>query len=82
MSLEGSESEIDLVNKLFPNVDKWGALEWFDRLAMAVREQDKAVAAGDEISFDTYRMIAASSAMRLVRDYEEVVRTALKGSEP
>jgi len=69
------------------NVDRWGAAEWFDRLAKAIREQDKAVRAmyqstGDdkdahEIMFETYRNIASSSAMQLVRDYEEQVRDAL-----
>ncbi|TCR01095.1 hypothetical protein [Neorhizobium sp. JUb45] len=59
------------------NVDKWGAAEWFDRLANAIREQDKAVVAKDQISVETFRMIAASSAMTLVRDHEEAVRSAL-----
>jgi hypothetical protein len=69
------------------NVDRWGAAEWFDRLAKAIREQDKAVRAmyqltGDdkdahEITFETYRNIASSSAMHLIRDYEEQVRAAL-----
>ena len=59
------------------NVDKWGALEWFDRLAKAIREQDKAVLAKDETGFDIYRMIAASSAMTLVREHEATVRAAL-----
>ena len=60
------------------NVDCWGAAEWFDRLANAIREQDKAVLVKDDINFDTYKMIAASSAMRLVRDYEDVVCQALR----
>lgn len=69
------------------NVDRWGASEWFDRLASAIREQDKAVMAmhsadGDEkfiheVAFETYRNIAASSAMHLVRDFETEVRRAL-----
>lgn len=69
------------------NVDKWGAAEWFDRLASAIRAQDKAVQdkfqAGDEdeciheARFETFRSIAASSAMTLVRGYEDVVRAAL-----
>lgn len=62
------------------NVDSWGASEWFDRLAKAIREQDKAVVAGDDISFETFRMIAASSAMALVRDHEQAVRAALTNS--
>jgi len=59
------------------NVDGWGAAEWFDRLAKAIREQDKAVVAGDMLTMETYRNIAASSAMRLVRDYEQQVRASL-----
>jgi len=59
------------------NVDKWGAAEWFNRLANAIREQDEAVIAKDEISFETYRMIAASSVMTLVREHEATVRDAL-----
>jgi hypothetical protein len=59
------------------NVDQCGAAEWFDHLVKAVREHDKAVVAKDEPSAETYRMIASSSAMRLVRDYEPVVRAAL-----
>jgi hypothetical protein len=59
------------------NVDAWGALEWFDRLAKAVRQQDAAVVAGNMLEFDTCRNVAASSAMRLVRDYEHEVCAAL-----
>ena len=69
------------------NVDRWGAAEWFDRLAKAIRAQDEAcglmhrAAKEDkwayEASLETYRNIAASSAMRLVRDYEQQVRAAL-----
>jgi len=63
------------------SVDKWGASEWFDRLAKAIRAQDKAVLAKDEIRLETCRMIAASSAMRLVRDHEQTVRAALAAQE-
>lgn len=59
------------------NVDRWGAAEWFDRLAKAIREQDNAVRAKDDISFEIFRSIAASSAMTLVREFEEQVRSAL-----
>jgi len=59
------------------NVDRWGASEWFNRLAVAVRDQDKAVLAGDEVAMEICRNVAASSAMRLVRDYEPQVRAAL-----
>ena len=61
----------------FTNVDAWGAAEWFDRMAKAIREHDTAVLAGDDEATETYRMIAASSAMRLVREYEHYVRAAL-----
>jgi hypothetical protein len=60
------------------NVDAWGALEWFDRLAKAVRQQNSAVVAGNLLEMETCRNIAASSAMRLVRDYEREVRAALQ----
>jgi hypothetical protein len=59
------------------NVDAWGAAEWFDRLAKAIREQDKAVGDEDFIRMETFKMIAASSAMALVRDHEQAVRSAL-----
>ena len=59
------------------NVDRWGAAEWFDRLAKAIGAQNKAVVDGDDVGFETYRMIASSSAMRLVSDYEAEVRRAL-----
>lgn len=59
------------------NVDQWGAAEWFNRLAKAIREQDKAVVTDNDIAVATYRMIAASSAMTLVRDHEADVRAAL-----
>lgn len=62
------------------NVDAWGAAEWFDRLAKAVRAQDAAVVAGDMMAMETYRNIASSSAMTLVRDYEQQVRAALSPS--
>ncbi|MBD9540151.1 zinc ribbon domain-containing protein [Ensifer sp. ENS04] len=73
-------SKVDAVNPMqffSENVDRWGAAEWFDRLAMAIREQDKACIAKDDIGFETYRMIAASSAMTLVRDHEATVRASL-----
>lgn len=59
------------------NVDAWGALEWFNRLAKAIREQDVAVCAGDQVAMEICRNVAASSAMCLVRDYEQQVRAAL-----
>ena len=59
------------------NVDAWGAAEWFDRLAKAIRQQDEAVVAKNDLLFETCRNVAASSAMRLVRDYEQQVRDAL-----
>jgi len=65
------------MNFFSENVDAWGALEWFNRLASAVRQQDAAVLAGDEMAMETCRNVASSSAMRLVRDYEQQVRAAL-----
>jgi len=69
------------------NVDRWGAAEWFDRLAKAIRAQDEAVLAMHRASdddecihearFETFKSIAASSAMTLVRDFEADVRAAL-----
>ncbi|MBB3411273.1 hypothetical protein FHT87_005226 [Rhizobium sp. BK316] len=64
------------------NVDRWGAFEWFNRMAWAIRAQDKAVieayrAKGDMPILDTFKNIALSSAMRLVRDYEDEVRLSL-----
>lgn len=59
------------------NVDAWGAAEWFDRMAKAIRQQDEAVLAKNDLLFETCRNVAASSAMRLVRDYEKQVRDAL-----
>lgn len=72
--------EAPTVAKLFGNCDNWGAAEWFERLANAVMEQDKAIAAEDMLSFETYRNIAASSAMELVRGYRTEVRAALAPS--
>jgi len=73
------------------SVDSWGAAEWFDRLANAIRKQDEAAVAMHrasendkvyrEADFDLYRMIAHSSAMRLVRDYEPQIRAALSAPE-
>lgn len=62
------------------SVDAWGAAQWFERLEKAVNDQDQAVVQGDEISAETFRMIAASSAMRLVRDFAPVVRAALSAA--
>jgi hypothetical protein len=67
----------DAMSFFSQNVDRWGAAEWFDRLARAVREQDKAVVANNHLAFDTCKSVAASSAMRLVRDFEPEVRAAL-----
>ena len=62
------------------NVDRWGAAEWFDRLAKAIREQDKAVGDDDFIATETFKMIAASSAMTLIRNHEVEVRAALSAA--
>src|SRR5687768_12721592 len=74
MNAAGERSPMEFFSS---NVDRWGAAEWFNRLANAIREQDKAVVAGNDMSAQTYRNIAASSARRLVRDYEPQVRAAL-----
>lgn len=59
------------------NVDAWGPLEWFDRLAKAVHARSQAVRDKDDIAFETYNNIASSSATRLVSDFEDKVRMAL-----
>ena len=59
------------------NVDAWGPLEWFDRLAKAVHARSQAVRDKDDIAFETYKNIASSSATRLVSDFEDKVRMAL-----
>lgn len=74
--------EVQVLDFFSQSVDAWGALEWFDRLAKAVREQDKAVVAGDMMTMETCRNVASSSAMRLVRDYEPLVRAALSLPRP
>lgn len=77
-SLQADKTVHGGVEAWFGNCDHWGAAEWFERLANAVMEQDKAVVAGDELRMDTYRNIAASSAMELVRGYRTEVRAALR----
>jgi hypothetical protein len=67
------------LNFFSENVDAWGAAEWFDRLATAIRQQDAAVVANDDAAMEICRNVAASSAMRLVRDFEQQVRSALRG---
>ncbi len=67
----------ELAGRLFPNCDAWGAAQWFERLANAVMEHDKAIVAGNELSAATYRNIAASSATELVRGYRTQIRNAL-----
>jgi hypothetical protein len=68
------------LNFFSENVDAWGAAEWFNRLATAIRQQDAAVLANDDAVMEICRNVAASSAMRLVRDYEQQVRSALSGA--
>jgi Lar family restriction alleviation protein len=75
-SVGGGETAPDVM-KLFGNCDDWGAAEWFERLANAIMEHDKAVMAEDDVSVHIYRNIAASSATELVRGYRTQVRTAL-----
>ena len=59
------------------NVDAWGPIEWFDRLAKAVHARSRAVSEKDDLSFELYQNIASSSATRLVSDFEDKVRMAL-----
>jgi hypothetical protein len=59
------------------NVDNWGALEWFNRMARAVREADKAILEGRFLEAETARMVASSSATHLVREFEHEIREAL-----
>lgn len=62
--------------------DYWGAEEWFDRLARAVRRHDGAMES-ESYSADslvrTFKSEIMSSALRLVREFEPDVRTALAG---
>ena len=79
--------KVNLMIDFFENCDRYGASEWFERMCNAVDKQDECVrliytdgvANKDmhELNMDTYRMIAASSMMHLVRDYREFVRQAL-----
>lgn len=62
------------------NVDAWGAAEWFNRLAKAVRRHGDAVRANDEGQMAICQNVAISSAWRLVSDYEQQVRAALQPS--
>jgi Lar family restriction alleviation protein len=71
-----------VLNFFSQNVDAWGAAEWFDRMAKAIREQDAAVVAGDKMTMEMCQNVAASSAMHLVRDYEQQVRAALSLPRP
>jgi hypothetical protein len=75
-------SETVSVEKLFPNVDAWGAAEWFERLVAAVEARDRCVLAGDEIGVDTQRMIASATASRIAREYADTIRTALAAPAP
>lgn len=78
----------DNVPKKIPNamdffderVDTWGPAQWFQRLVQAVRAQDDCVLAKQEVSFETFKSIAASSATRLVRDYADSVSWALSNN--
>lgn len=68
----------DTLNFFTENIDTWGAAEWFNRLAKAIRQQNAAVLAGDTVALEICRNVAASSAMRLVSDFEQQVRDALR----
>lgn len=68
------------VKALFANCDNWGAKEWFERLVDAIKRQDECVLAKDELGFETYKHLAASSAMCLVREHAGEVLSALTAS--
>lgn len=70
------------------NVDKWGALEWFNRMVDACEDHDRKrtqafrCADADEkdmlsLSADTSKMIMSSSAFRLAREHADDIRSAL-----
>jgi hypothetical protein len=70
------------------NVDKWGALEWFNRLVDACEDHDRKLTKAfrcedpdekDMLSLpaDTSRMIMSSSAFRLAREHRDEIRNAL-----
>jgi hypothetical protein len=59
------------------NVDAWGPLEWFNRLAKAVHARSRSVLEKDDLSFELYQNIASSSSTVLVSDFEDKVRMAL-----
>jgi len=70
------------------NVDRWGALEWFNRLVDACEDHDRKrtlafrCTDSDEkdmlsLSADTSKMIMSSSALHLARDHADEIRSAL-----
>lgn len=70
------------------NVDKWGALEWFNRLVDACEDHDRkriqAFRCADQdekdmlsLSADTSKMIMSSSAFQLARKHKDEIRSAL-----
>jgi hypothetical protein len=72
------DEEALTVEGMFPNVDSWGALEWFNRLVDAVEKRNAAVRNKEDLHFELYNNIASSSASRLANDYAEAVRSALR----
>ena len=70
------------------NVDKWGELEWFNRMVDACEEHDRkriqAFRCEDldekdmlSLSADTSKMIMSSSAFQLARNHKDEIRSAL-----
>ncbi len=70
------------------NVDKWGALEWFNRMVDACEDHDRKRTQAfrcenlDEkdmlsLSADTSKMIMSSSAFQLARNHKDEIRSAL-----
>lgn len=64
------------------NVDSFEALDWFERMALAVRKYDELISkeektTADELDIQTCLMVINSSAFRLVRDYSEQIQKSL-----
>ncbi len=65
------------LREFMQSVDGWGALEWFDRLANAIENQDRCVVEGRDGEVEMWRNVAASSAMNLIRSHGQEVRAAI-----
>ncbi len=87
-SAEPVEQEENPMRFFADNVDKWGALEWFNRMVDACEDHDRkrlqafGFADADErdmhsLSADTSKMIMSSSAFQLSRNHKDEIRSAL-----